>query len=150
MNQTCTIEGCEAHATVKGLCAKHYMRIRRHGDPNTVKSAGAPRSKAKAFLREEHPAVPTRTFDRYHSAMRKLVPTMFFDEKIANKVRTEATRPNGTLNVNRFAGFADRIALVVDKELRRLGILTAPRPRKKKLLEAKKARKKKKALSARK
>jgi hypothetical protein len=133
MNQTCTVEGCEAHATVKGLCAKHYMRIRRHGDPNVVKPAGAPRNEAKAYLlKEVGLSAPTRTFERYHSAMKKLVPYHIFDEAIAHKVATEATRRDGTLNVNRFAGFADNITRVVEKELRRLRHQETKKARKKK------------------
>jgi hypothetical protein len=144
MNQTCTIAGCEAHATVKGLCARHYMRIRRHGDPNTVKPAGAPRKESKAILREMvGPSVPTRTFDRYHSAIWKLgrllggidVDTKAvggIDVDTITKVTAEAIRPNGSINVNRFAGFADRIALVVDKEFQRLRREEARKARKKK------------------
>jgi hypothetical protein len=32
---TCKIEGCEGRATAHGLCAKHYMRLRRTGDAAT-------------------------------------------------------------------------------------------------------------------
>jgi hypothetical protein len=31
---TCAISGCPNRAVAHGLCAKHYMRQRRHGDPN--------------------------------------------------------------------------------------------------------------------
>jgi hypothetical protein len=30
----CTIAGCPSEAVAKGLCAMHYMRVRRGGDPN--------------------------------------------------------------------------------------------------------------------
>lgn len=36
----CTVEGCEKKIESNGLCSKHRMRWRRHGDVNTVKSAG--------------------------------------------------------------------------------------------------------------
>jgi hypothetical protein len=145
MNQTCTIEGCEAHATVKGLCSKHYMRVRRHGDPNVVKPAGAPRSEAKAILREMvGPSVPTRTFDRYSSSTLKLARLLGgidvdtkavggIDVDTITKVTAEAIRPNGSLNVNKFAGFADNIARVVEKEFQRLRRLEVKKARKKKL-----------------
>lgn len=29
----CTIEGCAGKHESKGLCVKHYLRLRRHGDP---------------------------------------------------------------------------------------------------------------------
>jgi hypothetical protein len=37
---TCTIKGCEGKVLAKDLCAKHYMRQHRHGDPETVKKTG--------------------------------------------------------------------------------------------------------------
>jgi hypothetical protein len=30
---TCKIDGCDAITTAKGLCDRHYTRLRRHGDP---------------------------------------------------------------------------------------------------------------------
>lgn len=32
----CSVEGCEKALYVKGMCATHYTRVRRHGDPHTV------------------------------------------------------------------------------------------------------------------
>lgn len=34
MNRYCTIDGCSNETKAKGLCEKHYMRVRAHGDPN--------------------------------------------------------------------------------------------------------------------
>lgn len=31
--KTCQIEGCGKHVLARGLCAAHYGRMRRHGDP---------------------------------------------------------------------------------------------------------------------
>jgi hypothetical protein len=36
----CRIDGCEAKAVGKGLCFKHYQRVRRHGDPSVVRKPG--------------------------------------------------------------------------------------------------------------
>ena len=33
----CVVEGCNNRIRVRGFCAKHYERWRRHGDPFTVK-----------------------------------------------------------------------------------------------------------------
>jgi hypothetical protein len=30
----CSVPGCRGEAVAQGLCAKHYMRLRRRGDPN--------------------------------------------------------------------------------------------------------------------
>src|SRR6516225_3162329 len=40
----CTIAGCRTQPIAKGLCAKHYMRQRRTGDPNQIGKAGRPRA----------------------------------------------------------------------------------------------------------
>jgi len=36
----CTIPGCTDSAVAMGLCAKHYMRLRRTGDAATVNPPG--------------------------------------------------------------------------------------------------------------
>jgi hypothetical protein len=106
MTPICSIEGCKAHAAAKGLCSKHYMRTRRHGDPNQVKPPGAPRdvelNALKAKLREEvGPLVSERTFARYYVAMRYLERLSLTPEDI-EEIRELATRPNGSFNVSRF------------------------------------------------
>jgi DNA-binding response OmpR family regulator len=42
----CTIEGCDRKPIAKGLCAKHYMRARRTGDPNQTGKPGRKRDPA--------------------------------------------------------------------------------------------------------
>jgi len=36
----CTFPGCEAESIAKGLCPKHYMRARRHGDAAVTQKRG--------------------------------------------------------------------------------------------------------------
>ena len=43
----CAVPDCIAGVVARGLCAKHYRRLLRHGDPNTVIAAGRP---ARAML----------------------------------------------------------------------------------------------------
>jgi hypothetical protein len=44
---TCSIEGCGGKVVAKGLCAKHYMRQRRGGDPTAKRKTGPkPRPRA--------------------------------------------------------------------------------------------------------
>jgi hypothetical protein len=115
----CTIEGCKARATAKGLCSKHYMRTRRHGDPNQVKPPGAPRDAElnawKAKLREEvGPLVSERTFRRYCSAMR-ILERLDLTQEDMEEIRKLATRPNGSFNVSRFVAItADLVTTVID------------------------------------
>jgi hypothetical protein len=39
----CKVTDCQRKPVAKGLCAKHYMRVRRCGNPNTIRKRG-PRS----------------------------------------------------------------------------------------------------------
>jgi len=39
----CKIEGCRAEPIAKGLCAMHYMRLRRQGDASKTGKPGRPR-----------------------------------------------------------------------------------------------------------
>lgn len=36
MKRTCDIEGCENKHEARGLCSKHYLRWKRHGDPHKI------------------------------------------------------------------------------------------------------------------
>lgn len=38
----CSVSGCDQQAKTKGLCRKHYARLRRTGDPNKVRPPGTP------------------------------------------------------------------------------------------------------------
>jgi hypothetical protein len=76
----CKVEGCHTEAraghrrAAKGLCAKHYQRVRRHGDADTVlhsaaetrakisaANKGAGRSPPKRVRRSARPYADTRT-----------------------------------------------------------------------------------------
>jgi hypothetical protein len=112
MTQTktiCTIEGCKARATAKGLCSRHYMRARRHGDPNQVNPPGARRNVElntwKVELRKVQPLMSERTFHRYFSAIRGL--QWGATEEVIEEMVTEATRSSGSFNVSRFKALAD-------------------------------------------
>ena len=35
MKNKCEVEGCDRHSRAKGLCSKHYLRLKRGGDPHT-------------------------------------------------------------------------------------------------------------------
>jgi hypothetical protein len=60
----CKIEGCRAKPVALGLCARHYMRERRTGDPNKVGQPGRKRSAARTRLLAEgySPRSVTRLF----------------------------------------------------------------------------------------
>ena len=103
MNQTktiCTIEGCGARATAKGLCAKHYMRLRRTDDPNRVRKSGPKPSENRSLL-------TPRARARFAQAMRILEDAGGGAEEKLQAIRA-ARRPNGSLNVSKLLGIAIR------------------------------------------
>jgi hypothetical protein len=123
MTHICTIEGCKAKATAKGLCAKHYMRARRHdGDPNQVNPPGQRRNVElntwKAELREGVGRLMSeRTFHRYFSAIRSL--QWDTTQEVIEEMVTEATRANGSFNVSRFEALADERVIKSIKQSRK-------------------------------
>jgi hypothetical protein len=124
MTPICAIEGCKAHAAAKGLCSKHYMRTRRHGDPNQVKPPGAPCDVAlnawKTKLRAEvGPLVSERTFHRYCSATKILERLGLTQEDMEEIRKNEATRPNGSFNVSKFVAYTDQLRKDLDEFSRR-------------------------------
>src|SRR6516164_5784108 len=46
----CTIDGCDRKPVAKGLCALHYMRPRRTGDPNQIRKSGRRRDPAPTLM----------------------------------------------------------------------------------------------------
>ena len=46
----CTIEGCDRKPVAKGLCALHYMRARRTGDPNQIRKSGRKRDPSPMLM----------------------------------------------------------------------------------------------------
>jgi len=36
LTKICSVSGCDLVVSCKEMCEKHYCRVRRHGDPNTV------------------------------------------------------------------------------------------------------------------
>jgi DNA-binding response OmpR family regulator len=49
----CTIEGCDRKSVALGLCAKHYMRARRTGDPAQTHKPGRKRGLAPMLMSED-------------------------------------------------------------------------------------------------
>lgn len=42
MDKGCSVDACDLPVAKKGMCNKHYIRLRRHGDPNVCRKAFAP------------------------------------------------------------------------------------------------------------
>jgi hypothetical protein len=91
----CPIEGCQGRVLAKGLCAKHYMRARRTGDPNKTGKRGRKPDPDFPF-----PWMSRRTRARFKEAAHLLWLVEGFGYKIDDAIQ-HATRPDGTLKVNR-------------------------------------------------
>jgi hypothetical protein len=100
---TCSIEGCGGEAVAKGLCAKHYMRQRRGGDP-TVRRKPGPKISSSSWaitLEKTYPHWSARTKARYASAMQILGWLHHNHGVDIHTVLDAATFRNGEPNVSR-------------------------------------------------
>jgi hypothetical protein len=105
----CTFPGCQSPVVANGLCAKHNMRLRRHGDPAHV---GRPGRKDKDPMRAMVYEVmrPTnmseRSFARYWRGL-KLLRAFGLDPAPVIK---KCTRPSGSMNWAQFEEIAESMA----------------------------------------
>jgi hypothetical protein len=100
----CAHPDCQAETVAKGLCGRHYMRLRRHGDTEKVKKKGRPSGRRAAVLGAfEGSGVSQRSLDRYIHAI-KLLHTHGINHEPFIK---NATRPNGSMNMLRLEEMAE-------------------------------------------
>jgi hypothetical protein len=103
----CTIEGCDAKSVAKGLCSKHYMRLKRQGNADEVGKAGRLKNPGietyRMLFREWSP----RTLARYIRAVKMT------DTETLGAIRQRRIRSNGTLNV---AGILADVGFLHSKE----------------------------------
>jgi|SRR6516164_4443859 len=100
----CRIKGCYGKPVADGLCAMHYMRVRRHGGPHEVRKRG-PKPSWRADLRAMlPPEYSPRTKARYIRAFKLLSVCGHAAHEEAIKA---AVRPNGSLNVSKLLAMAE-------------------------------------------
>src|SRR5215813_8456138 len=56
----CKISGCRTPAIAQGLCAKHYMRQRRTGDPTAKRKPGPKPKQSQAAAAPSHEVLALR------------------------------------------------------------------------------------------
>jgi hypothetical protein len=114
MSSACTVDGCNHGAVAKGLCAKHYARARRTGDPNKTRRAGRPRSGWLEYGRHYFGTDwSPRTIARLARAERLMkAATGSFEEWIeeSKAIKKRAKRPNGQYNVSQIEREAELFA----------------------------------------
>jgi hypothetical protein len=107
----CRIENCGRTARAKGLCAAHYSRHYRGGDPS-VKRKGAPqRNVARAAAVALFPDWSLRTQARYWKAMRQLqrVDSLQSTNHFETALKA-STRSNGSINLSELERRAESLA----------------------------------------
>jgi hypothetical protein len=102
----CKIKDCDGKVVAHGLCQKHYMRLRRHGDPEKVGKRG-PRlpewQKGYSAMMSVNYEQSARTHARQLQAFR-LLRTL--DSETHQWAIKQASRPNGSLNTSKLLHIA--------------------------------------------
>jgi hypothetical protein len=103
----CSIEGCDGKAIAKGLCAKHYMRLRRTGDPGSERKRGRPRDQDEmlAMTRTMFKEFSPRTIARHVRASRLLFAVL--DGKTHEEIIKSCIRPSGSFNFSKLLRLAE-------------------------------------------
>ena len=110
MTKPCAFPGCKANADGKGLCAKHYMRLRRHGDPGKVNARG--RRDGDAAARKMMSELSDRSYARFQRGLGLL---RLFELDVA-PVIAKCTRLNGSMNLAMFERLAEGMAAMTRAE----------------------------------
>ena len=115
----CSVSDCGIPARASGLCHKHYMRIRRHGDPGITKRPGGRYDSTTAIMLEPFREQSPRSRSRFARAIHLagLMRDYFNVEDALEGAIRHATRKDGSLNFTR---------LLADLE-KRLAVLMASR-----------------------
>src|SRR3981081_1384645 len=98
----CSTPNCGAEPMAKGLCGKHYMRLRRHGDPGKALKRGPKSSKGsfRGVIRSLLSDHSTRSLERRIRAKtlnEKLMHFLGADSYYTTAIKL-ASRPNGSVN----------------------------------------------------
>jgi hypothetical protein len=103
----CSVPGCNQPPVAKGYCARHYMRVRRQGDPDKVGKPGRPSIMPGVEI--EH-GVSRRSFTRVVKAM-KIFHELGVPEDWINQTRQNQTRQTqrNSFNHSRALRIAERL-----------------------------------------
>jgi hypothetical protein len=114
---TCSVDACGRTHKALGLCAMHYARQRRTGDPTVVRRAGRPRDGTILVQQQLAPLkrLSRRSFARYRRAMSiyaqlRDVPGV---RAAAEDALRSALYPNGSINISKFVRTAEAVQMRV-------------------------------------
>lgn len=115
----CNIDGCDNKPFAHGLCVKHYNRQRRHGDAKKVMTRGRKPKPSASLLKEAFKEWSPRTIASYTKAFEQLAAVQEItgsDSLLVDCIK-RCTRPNGSVNVSKFARLAETIAAMTAAKL---------------------------------
>jgi hypothetical protein len=113
----CDVAGCPNNTVAKGLCAKHYMRTRRSGDPNKVRKRGP--------VSERPAGVSPRTWSRFTRAG-LLFEAMGYAREDFERAMDWVKRRNGSFNVSKLLEEAERLKRDILEDLQEPVLITPP------------------------
>lgn len=101
----CKIDGCQGKVVARGMCAKHYMRERRTGDPEKTGKPGRPRERSPymAAAQMVNDQWSPRTMARYAEATRILHDC---SAPSRERILRSCIRANGSINVSQLLDLA--------------------------------------------
>ncbi len=112
MSKICEAPACKKPAVLKGLCRRHYMRLRRHGDFERRKT-GPKGDPIKHTVLKQFEEWSPRTQQRYWTAFKRLQTLGQWQGTGAaplQKVIKACTRPNGSMNITKFLQMSEDMA----------------------------------------
>jgi hypothetical protein len=99
MSAPCRANDCTDTAEAKGMCPKHYMRMRRHGDTEAVGKSGRRKDPRLTHWRNAlGDTMSERNLSRWTNAI-GAIDALDGQDAVAAAVQA-ATRKNGSLNVS--------------------------------------------------
>jgi hypothetical protein len=102
----CKIAECQGRAVAQGLCAKHYMRMRRTGSPTKTGKPGRPRELNSYRAAIDQGYIPCTLSDTASPRTKaRLAEALRILDRCSAEARIEAihscARSNGSINVSR-------------------------------------------------
>jgi hypothetical protein len=103
----CTIKGCNDKAIAKGLCARHYMRLRRTGNANSARKRGRPQvpPRIEVEVMRQGSNLSKRSLARYNRALKFI--DLLEDPETRTALLKAAARPSGFMSFSKLLELAE-------------------------------------------
>jgi hypothetical protein len=104
----CEVAGCHSRPVAKGFCAKHYKRLRRHGDPHIKNKPGQQDDEITQMVVENFGYMSPRSRGTAMRAIRILdaIQLATGGNEVIVKALKASSRANGMVNATRLRKLA--------------------------------------------